>query len=387
MAEKIEALEKSETETSTRKDAVDHRIRLLYAVGICMVVLAHCRGGGIVLLFDWFPYGGLHVALFMFCSGYLYKDSAEENAVGFILGKLRRLILPLYVYNLAYGLIAQLLHRFGFQMGGAFTLHNLLIAPLIDGHQFVWNMAGWFVVPLFMAQVFTVLFRKTLRFFLKKTPEYLCAAACVVLGIIGNQFAIKGYNHGWMLAAVRLLHLLPFFGFGVFYRHVLEPVTKKIPAWMVFSAILAAKLLIVLRLGRMPDYTSSWCSDFIDGPVMPIVTGALGIAFYMRAASILEPVAERSRTVNLIAGSTYSIMMNHLLGILLVRSVFAGISRSTPLFPDFDWSAFHADIWWYYLPQGSSYTLILYVLGGILFSILVQKMLTRVSSAVRARRA
>lgn len=51
------------------------------------------------------------------------------------------------------------------------------------------------------------------------------------------------------------------------------------------------------------------------------------------------------------------------------------------LFPDFDWLSYRTDIWWYYLPRGLSYTLILYAIGGVLFSLLVQKIITYVSSA------
>ena len=78
--------------------SIDYRIKLLYAIGITMVVLAHCRGGGVVLLFDWFPYGGLHVALFIFCSGYLYKDSSEDHIKPYVFKKIKRLIIPLYLY-------------------------------------------------------------------------------------------------------------------------------------------------------------------------------------------------------------------------------------------------------------------------------------------------
>ncbi len=376
------ALEAGRTADMRPEGNVDYRIKLLYAIAACMVVLAHCRGGGIVLLFDWFPYGGLHVALFMFCSGYLYKDSSEKNAGHYILKKLKRLILPLYIYNLVYGLIVQLLHLFGFQMGGGFTLYNLLVAPLNDGHQFILNLGGWFVIPLFMVQVCTVLFRKFLRFCFKRTPEWFCALICIVLGIIGNQLAILGHNQGWELMLVRMLHLLPYFGIGVFYKHILEPVARKIPNWIVFATVLAVKLIIVLNLGRMPDYTASWCSDFIEGPVMPLITVTVGIIFYMRVAVILEPIASKSRMVNLIADSTYSIMMNHLLGILMVKSLFACISKFTPLFADFDWLSFKTDIWWYYVPFGISYMLILYVIGGLAFPVLVQKLITYVSKHI-----
>ena len=74
------------TLTNDRSDhQIDYRFKILYAVGILMVLCGHCEGGGISLsLADWFPYAGLHVALFVFCSGYFYKTEAEENVPGYV---------------------------------------------------------------------------------------------------------------------------------------------------------------------------------------------------------------------------------------------------------------------------------------------------------------
>lgn len=56
------------------EDQIDYRFKILYAVGMIMVVSGHAYGGGISIISDWFPYGGLHLALFVFCSGYFYKS-------------------------------------------------------------------------------------------------------------------------------------------------------------------------------------------------------------------------------------------------------------------------------------------------------------------------
>ena len=59
------------------KKKIDYRFKILYAVAILMVVAGHCDGGGISLDFaQWFPYEGIHLALFTFCSGYFFKDAA-----------------------------------------------------------------------------------------------------------------------------------------------------------------------------------------------------------------------------------------------------------------------------------------------------------------------
>ena len=100
------------TLTNDRSDhQIDYRFKILYAVGILMVLCGHCEGGGISLsLADWFPYAGLHVALFVFCSGYFYKTEAEENVPVYLWKKIKTLIIPLYLYNIAYGVLVQISH-------------------------------------------------------------------------------------------------------------------------------------------------------------------------------------------------------------------------------------------------------------------------------------
>lgn len=110
------------------KKKIDYRFKILYAVAILMVVAGHCDGGGISLDFaQWFPYEGIHLALFTFCSGYFFKDAALKRPGRYVCKKLRTLILPMYGYTIAYGLLVRLLHRWGFQIGGKFNLHNILI--------------------------------------------------------------------------------------------------------------------------------------------------------------------------------------------------------------------------------------------------------------------
>ena len=132
-------------------------------------VAGHCDGGGISLDFaQWFPYEGIHLALFTFCSGYFFKDAALKRPVRYVCKKLRTLILSMYGYTIARRLL--LLHRWGFQIGGKFNLHNILISPLNDGHQFVLNMAGWYIVPLFMVEILNCMIR---AFFKRKDGRYL----------------------------------------------------------------------------------------------------------------------------------------------------------------------------------------------------------------------
>ena len=79
----------------------DYRFKLLYAFAIIMVVLDHADGGGIALKTDWYLYGGLPLPLFIFCSGYFYRDADQDNAGMYIRRKARTLLIPMYLCTIA----------------------------------------------------------------------------------------------------------------------------------------------------------------------------------------------------------------------------------------------------------------------------------------------
>ena len=352
---------------------IDYRFKILYAVGMVMVVCGHCQGGGLSFtVADWFPYGGLHLALFVFCSGYFYKSSSEEHAGKYLLKKLRTLILPMYVYTLVYGIIVQISRLKGFSIGEDFTWYNLLIAPITSGHQFAYNLGGWFIVPLFMVEIVNVFFRKLCRTLKFNIPEYIYFILAIVIGIAGNKLAVEGYNSGWWLVLVRFTYFIPFYCLGIIYKNKLETHISKIPSLPYLSAVMVLKLIIIYYYGKSVAYTPSWCNNFTEGPIIPVIVGFLGIAFWMRIATIAEPVIGKSRVVNLIANNTYSIMMNQFLGFMGIKTIFAAAAKFTAHFQDFNWVSYKSDLWWYYVPRGVPQMNILYLIAGIAVPIIIQ---------------
>lgn len=353
---------------------IDYRFKILYAVAIIMVVSGH-SGGGVSLADNWFPCYGYQIALFIFASGYFYKKSSEENMGNFILKKVKQLVIPLYVYTIIYGCIAQVLRRYGFSMGDDLTFRNTFLRPILDGHQFVYNLSAWFVVPLFMVQVFNVLVRKVLGRL--ELPEWVYFILFTGLGLAGNLLACRGYYEGWWLVLDRMLYFLIFYELGIFYRRVLEKYDRRIPGIWYFAFLFAVQLAIAFTCGRIPVYTPSWCYDFTDGPLMPALVGYTGIAFWLRIATILEPVLGRNKYVNLIADNTFSIMMNHLMVFMLIKTAYGCFSLITPFFHDFDWVMYKTKFWWMYLPRGVEQTLILNTIAGIVLPVLLQLLIDR----------
>ncbi|MDE5893345.1 MAG: hypothetical protein K2H45_10540 [Acetatifactor sp.] len=148
---------------------IDYRFKILYALGVIFVVSGHCGMGGISFLYDWFRPGAFHLGLFVFASGYFYKSQSESNIMQYICRKAKTLLLPVYLWNFFYAGVVLLSRHAGFMIGEEVSIKTLFIMPLTNGHQFLYNMGGWFVVPLFMVECLNVLLRRGLHFINNKT--------------------------------------------------------------------------------------------------------------------------------------------------------------------------------------------------------------------------
>ena len=351
--------------------AVDYRFRILYALGMVFIVAGHLGDGGVPLLYNWFPPYSFHLGLFAFCSGYFYKEVSEEHVFRYCVKKVKHLLIPLYLWNLFYALLIMVMKKWSFTIGTEVTLYKLVIAPLNNGHQFIYNMGGWFVAPLFMIQVFNVSARWLLRKVRLGGKEHILFLTYLLLGMAGIQLTIAGYGLHRGLPFIRTLFLLPFFGAGQYYKKVLER-RDNLSNTVYFLVRFSIQLIIAIVYKRIPEYTPSWCNDFYDGPIMPYLVGFTGIAFWLRVARILEPAIGESRMVSLVANNTFSIMINQFLGFMVLKGIFA-VFQELGMLSGFDVNLFKTDIWYVYLPGGVAHSLALYLFAGILLPILMQQ--------------
>lgn len=93
---------------------------------------------------------------------------------------------------------------------------------------------------------------------------------------------------------------------------------------------------------------------------------------WLRITRILEPAIGRSKTVLAIANNTFSIMMNHFVGFMIVKMSFFGVGRLFGIMQDFDLHWCLEAIWYYYFPGGVYQIGVLYIIGGIAIPILIQ---------------
>lgn len=380
--------------------APDPTFKMLYVLAIIMIVDGHVGSSDYLDFNGLLRYQNYHIALFMFVSGYFLN--LTRGCKEFFARKTMRLLVPLFLWNAAYGALCWYLNRYrGFSLGGEFNLYNLLYAPLVDGHQFIYNMASWFLVPLFLVQAIGFLI---LRPFAApaasltapknaapvspslKLPAVLFFALALALGCIALAYAPE--NHGARtpaLTALRTLYFLPAFAFGFLYRHALQKYdTVSTPLYLF--AVLAA---LTCLTQKFPGYNHvpSWL-DAVNAPALAIYAiSLLAILFWLRVARVLSPLLAKSRPLQYIADHTFDIMMHHFAGFMLAKALFlpfisaaasaTSAAAASPLASHTDTAAdiaaalarVKSDIWYYPFPESGETSAWLYIAISIVIAL------------------
>lgn len=389
---------------------------ILSALAILMIVAGHV-GYDILTVGGLFPYYSFHVPLFLFISGYFYREEEEEQPFAYLKKKAKRLLLPYFAWNLVYGVIAWALRAFGgFSMGEGISLKTLLISPFLNGYQFIYNYAAWFVPVLFLIEMMNLCMRLLLKW-LRINYEWLILAGTLAVGMVVVQFAIEGRVWGLYKTPGRILFLYPCFQMGQFYKKKLE-VRDSLGNLPYFAIMIGVQVLLHLCCNGLA-YSCVWCTGFANGPLIPYVTVVTGTAFWLRVAKILSPLCgggqgmrsavqtdvesgltvakseaegkkDKTAAQNPAGGfllylgrSTYAVMMHHVMAFMLVKAVLAAIASHTGYLSDFDFVRFYADIDYYYLVKGSAAFQMVYLAAGVLLPLFLQRGLDVLLSAGR----
>ena len=363
---------------------------ILSALAILMIVAGH-QGYDILTVGGLFPYYSFHVPLFMFISGYFYRDEEEGQPLSYLKKKAKRLLLPYFIWNVVYGILAAVMRNFGgFAMGEAVSLKTLFVTPFLDGYQFILNYAAWFVPALFIVEVMNLCMRLLLGR-LRINSEWLILVGTLAVGMLVVQFAIEGRVWGLYKTPGRILFLYPCFQMGQFYKKKLEAgdTLGNVP---YFAVVLGVQVLLQLCCNGLA-YSSVWVTGFANGPVIPYVTVVSGIAFWLRVSKILAPLCE-SRQSDVSAAqadakrqsgsepaggfllylgrNTYAVMMHHVMMFMLIKMILAGIAAHTGFCADFDLEQYRTNIDYIYLVRGVEHFKMVYLAAGVSIPLLLR---------------
>lgn len=320
-----------------------------------------------------FPAYQFHVPLFLFISGYFYRPSHEQAPGHYLAIKALKLLVPYFVWNLVYGLAAQWLRgHTGMTIGDSVSFYTLVVQPFVDGHQFMYNLAAWFVPALFLAEVAYLFLRRCLRgtLFQWEGPFLLL---CLATGCISVWIWNTGVVPHWLLPVGRTLFFLPCLQLGRMYRAHWEKRDTLSNGWY-FLFVVGGQMLL-LCFARDTGISAAWMR-FPGGALAAYLGIILGIAFWLRVCRILSPALARNPLVLDIGRHTYDIMIHHLVAFFFVKGIFFGIWR-LGWCSDFDKTAFATDFWYYYLPGGQEWFFWAYVAAGVLLPLVLRRILNR----------
>lgn len=344
---------------------------ILTGTAIVMVVAGHL-GYGVLTVGDLFPYYSFHVPLFMFISGYFYKEVGKGQTFGYVKKKVCRLLVPYLLWNLVYGLLAWLLRGYGFSMGEEISVRTLFIAPFMHGYQFIYNYAAWFVPVLLVIEMMNLLMRLICGWSFEKLSrrrdeggnlEWFYLAGSLAIGMIVVCLAIGGHVWGDYKAAGRILFLYPCYQMGQFYKKKLEK-HDTMGNLVYFAIVMGVQTLLQIGCNGLA-FSSVWCTGFANGPLVPYVTIVTGIAFWLRIAKVAAPVIGRSRVIRFLGQNTYTVMMHHVLVFMLIKMILAGVAAGTELCGDFDFAQFYSNIDYIYLVNGVEHFKMVYLAAGV----------------------
>lgn len=339
----------------------NYTLRALYLIAILFVVDGHIPLGEMMNFGGLFRYYSFHMMLFAFGSGYFF--SRKGGVFHQFMHSVKRLLVPLYGFNLLYGLLAAGLRRFfGAELGAPLSAYTLLIAPMTDGQHFVYNLGAWFIFPLFLVK--TVYLLLDAAFSRAKHKETLLFLLTLIPGCIAVQLCYTGRQEVLPLFALRSMILLPGYAAGILYREKLERLDT-LPTVPYLLGIVVLRALLCVRYENLA-YLLSDCSYFVCDAFGVYAGAALAIAFYLRIARLLAPHIQKSRLALFVSQHTFDIMMHHYMGFYLVNLFFLALNILKIGAADFSVLSLRTQAGYVYAPGGRSEWAVIYLLAGVL---------------------
>lgn len=324
-------------EIVNRNRAID----ILRCIAIVLVVLGHMYPipGGAWFEYH-FPIYSYHMALFLFISGYLFRDIEWQDYGHYIWSKTISLAIPLLAWNIVYAGIVSLInlrHPTNFLPAttSIWNLHNLIVEPFFSGHQYLLNLATWFVGMLYL----TLIVFGLIHLLGKYMPEWALLVFYLGCAILGLYSATLQLPARYWLVLQRIAYALFFVQFGRFFRIYIQPHLDTRYLWALIGGIVVVWYCAMLGGGKW--YVLVFMN--FDGAIIrPIVSGVLGCLFWMLVAIQLANIIPSNKLEMMLSSSTWSIMTNHLLVRFLICWVFVHFIQDQA-----QRNAFASDFWFF----------------------------------------
>ena len=279
----------------------------LKCLAIIMVIDDHCSTR-IGLLSSLFPYNSFYMPMFVFISGYFYR---EEPVVKGIKHRAKNLLLP-YIAWAFFGLIL----AYGLEKlcgvvwyRSPFTLNSILKLLFSDPFSGL-TEPSWFALMLFWVSVLYNIFSRV-RSLATKQSDYLFCAVFTLAGFVCLLYCMRKYLYGWRLFCVRTLWYIQFYHLGVMFKKYLEKAILKVKPYIIIACCIIINVILIVTQPTISFVTTKAMGSFYSWWT-PLLTSITGTLFWYE---IMKAVSEKfgtSKAVDFVANNTFTIMSCHM---------------------------------------------------------------------------
>ena len=376
-----------------------YQLYILSAVAIFFVILGHIRFGYVDMtevgtFYGWFPYYSFHLPIFLFISGYFWKDPSKDRFLpelgGFFLKKVKNLLVPYFVINGIFLLIGNVLSGWGVTFLQTFTWKRWLLDPWTRPYLITFSVPTWYLISLFIAEIYFVLLRSIFRQFLKKelAREIVLLVLTLALGVAAAYIHKTASPSNAAVVYLRSAAMLFFLQVGYFYRHHLEDIDTlgNVPYFLILFGI---QFLIILLSGNNILSPGLYALlDFGYTGYNFFLAGLTGTFLWLRIARLLSFIPGKSRFLIFIGKNTKYLMSFHVFGAFLLNYIFSLMYRARigmTCLHDFSMQRFLSYL--YYACISNPRMILLYFFAGLFFSLGLAWIIGRVKGLFRRKRA
>ena len=276
--------------------------------------------------FSQFMFIASSIPLFLFLSGYFYKNSDEQDPLRFIVKKFKRLILLYFAYNVFYAAITYFIYaNTGTLLGQLPCWYNFFIQPFIDGQQYALSAPMWFIPFFFTVQIFYMLTSKLIRKFTADEYMHLFIFGLICLGCVYlRNLTSEPDKVPLMCLGMRILFGMFFISLG----HCFAQKFEKHNIYQLKLLLLAVGVRAVLFLNfKTPCYTFA-NADFEN--LCSLFYSIIDIYFLLYLARYLGGFIKPDNFMYKIGNNTFHIMANHMLVFYVFDSILEAISGQNP---------------------------------------------------------
>ena len=381
-----------EWKAAWEKPGFNYQMCILSVIGICFVVFGHLRNdlSSLGTFYGWFPYYSFHMPLFLFISGYFFRNPAEKEfglpLLRFLRKKALSLLVPYYVINGLFLLLNQSLTGLGFACY-PYTPLSFLLMPLSNCQPVTWSIPTWFLPALFLTELYYYLLRKLANVLFRKALPRESILLFLTVLIAAASFYCKVSLNPTEAVTVQLRSLVMMFylHLGYLYRNHLESRDTLSSGWYFLILGFLQFVLLVLSKDSFLSYGLYNLSNFGRTGWVYFAAGITGILLWLRISKLLAGIPKRSRFIIFVGTNTKYIMAFHLFGFFLLNTIFYLLRQSgiADLFlTGFQADRYFADVLYYNCATSNPRLLILYFLAGMGVSLGLAKIIETVKKKI-----